>query len=320
MGNHQALLMETIMDFSDKTILVFGATGQQGGAVAAALHAKGWQVRALLRDTDSARAKTLADSGVTLFSGDMADRGSIERAMAGAYGVFSVQPSSGQSIETGGVTDEQEVRYGNAIADIAAAGGVKHLVYSSVNAAGPAKTGMGHFDSKSRIEAHIAGLDILSTIIRPSAFMEILMLPGMGLDQGRFSFAMRPDQPMQFIAVEDIGRIVAAIFAAPKKFAGQTIEIAGDAVTGDELASRFSRPAGRTIRYARFPDDFLEANPFLGGLVKLVDDGRLAGKADLASLRADFPGLLTMEQWLATTGKPLLLAAMTASGAGIALR
>ncbi|MDE1186268.1 MAG: NmrA/HSCARG family protein [Pantoea sp.] len=312
--------METIVDRQGKTILVFGATGQQGGAVAAALRAQGWPVTALVRDVDSAKARALATSGVALARGDLADRSSIEAAMAGVYGVFSVQPSSGQSVADGGVTDAEEIRYGSDIADIAKASGVKHLVYTSVNAAGPEKTGMGHFDSKSRIEAHIAGLDIASTIIRPSAFMEILMLPGMGLDQGMFSFAMQPDQPMQFIAVEDIGRIVAGIFADPATFTGRTIEIAGDALTGNELAGRLSQAAGRPIRYLRFPDSLLDDNLFLAGLVALVDDGRLAGNADLAALRRDFPGLLTMEQWLETTGKPLLLAAMEADGGPIALR
>jgi len=312
--------METILDTEGKTILVFGATGQQGGAVARALRSRGWPVRALVRDPDGAKARALADVGVALARGDLADANAIEAAMAGVHGIFSVQPSSGQAIADGGITDEQEIRFGSAIADIAKASGVQHLVYTSVNAAGPEKTGMGHFDSKSRIEAHIAGLDMASTIIRPSAFMEILMLPGMGLDQGTFSFAMRPDQPMQFIAVEDIGRIVAGIFADPGTFAGRTIEIAGDALTGEALASRLSRAAGRPIGYLRFPDSLLDGNPFLAGLVKLVDDGRLAGNADLASLRRDFPGLLTMEQWLETTGKPLLLAALKADGGTIALR
>lgn len=312
--------METIVNFNDRTILVFGATGQQGGSVAAALRARGWPVRALVRDPGSARARALAENGVALFRGDLADRSSIEAAMRGVYGVFSVQSSSGQSAADGGITDEQEIRYGRLVADVAVESGVRHLVYTSVNAAGPEKTGMGHFDSKGRIEAHIAGLDLTATVIRPSAFMEILMLPGMGLDQGTFAFAMRPDQPMQFIAVEDIGRIAAAIFDDPQHYGGQTIEIAGDALTGNELASRFSQAAGRTIDYRRFPDDLLEGNPFLHGLVRLVDDGRLAGNADLASLRQAFPGLMTMVQWLEKTGRPLLLAAMNTDGGPIALR
>lgn len=179
---------------------------------------------------------------------------------------------------------------------------------------------MGHFDTKSEIEAYIRGLSILSTVIRPSAFMEILTLPGMGLDKGTFTFFMRPDQPMQFIAVEDIGKIVAGIFADPAKFGSQTSEIAGDAVTGAELSGQFSRTAERPIAYHRFPDSLLEQNAFLGGLARLVDQGRLAGNADVALLRQEFPRLLTMDEWLADTGRTALLTAIQADGGEVVLR
>lgn len=307
------------MESRDKTVLVFGATGRQGGSVANALRAKGWRVKALVRDTNADKAEALAARGIEPVRGDLDDVRSIRAAMAGAYGVFSVQPSSGQGAAYG-VTDDDEIRYGKAVADGAVASGVRHLVYSSANAAGPAKTGIGHFDTKSAIEAYVRGLNISSTVVRPSAFMEILMLPGMGLDEGAFAFFMRPDQPMQFIAVEDIGKIVAGIFADPAKFASRTIEIAGDTVTGAELAEKFSRAAGRPITYRRFPDDLLERNAFLGGLAGLVDQGRLAGNADVAALREEFPGLLTTDAWLAGAGRPALLAAIQADGGEVALR
>lgn len=150
--------------------------------------------------------------------------------------------------------------------------------------------------------------------------MEILTLPGMGLAQGEFSFFMRPDQLMQFIAVEDIGKIVAGVFADPAKFGSRTIEIAGDTVTGTELAEKFSRTAKRPITYHRFPDSLLEQNVFLGSLARLVDQGRLAGSADIASLREEFPGLRTMDEWLAGAGRPALLAAIQASRGEVALR
>lgn len=239
-----------------KTALVFGATGQQGGSVANALRLNGWRVRALVRDTNTDKSEALAAKGIQPVRGDLADMHSIRAAMAGTYGVFSVQPSSGQGAGYG-VTDEDEVRYGKAVADVAVASGVQHLVYSSANAAGVTKTGMGHFDTKSEIEEYIRGLRILSAVIRPSAFMEILTLPGMGLDTGAFAFFMRPDQPMQFFAVEDIERIAAGIFADPAKFGLQTIEIVGDTVTGAELAEKFSRAAERPIIYQRFPNSLL---------------------------------------------------------------
>lgn len=302
----------------DETVLVLGATGQQGGSVAAALRLAGWRVSALVRNKEAQSAKSLAQD-ITLVSGDLADASSIRSAIAGAYGVFVVLPSSGQGAAYG-VTDEQEVQYGKMLADTAASSGIRHLVYSSANAAGATKTGVGHFDSKSEIEAHLVTLNLVSTTIRPSAFMEILTLPGMGLDTGTFSFFMRPDQPMQFIAVEDIGRIVAAIFADPARFGSQTIEIAGDAVTGSELTTAFSLAADRPITYQRFPDTLLDKDAFLSSLARLVDEGRLAGHADLKALRTAFPGLLTLHDWLGRAGGPALFAALGAKSGEVALR
>ncbi|MCW6507405.1 NmrA/HSCARG family protein [Lichenifustis flavocetrariae] len=302
-----------------RTVLVFGATGQQGGAVTAALKAKGWSVRALVRDPRSAKARALASAGVAVVPGDLADPVSIEAAMSGVYGVFSVQPSSGQG-PAYGVTDEQEVRYGTTIANLALAHGVQHLVYTSVNAAGQGPTGMGHFDSKTQIEEHIRGLPLRSTIVRPAAFMELLTLPGMGLDQGVFTFFLRPDQSAQIIAADDIGKIVAGVFADPVRYAGRTIEIAGDQVTGIDLQKELTRAAGKPITYQRLPDSLLQENAFLGGLASLIDDGRLAGHADIASLRAEFGKLYHLSDWLAGPGKPLLDSATGVHGGEMSLR
>ena len=291
-----------MMSSQNGTVLVFGATGQQGGSVTKALLSNGWRVRALMRDPESPKAVALRDAGVEAVRGDLSDRASLTAAMVGTYGVFSVQPSSGQGALYS-VSDEEKVRYGKAIADLAVEAGVRHLVYSSANAAGQGPTGMGHFDSKSRIEDHIRSLAITTTVIRPSAFMEILMMPGFGLPEGCFNFFMRPDQSMQFIAVEDIGRIVAAIFADPDGFRSRTIELAGDALTGEELGSRFTDLAGHTITYQRFPDDVLKDNAFLEGLTHLVDDSRLAGHADLGELRRLVPELQTFGEWLAGAGR-----------------
>ncbi len=304
---------------SDKTILVFGATGQQGGAVARALRGKGWAVRALVRDPEAEKARQLAAIGIDLRKGDFSDLRSIENAMSGAYGVFSIQPSSGQGAAYG-MTDEQEVRYGKAVADIAAASGVGHLVYTSVGAAGKGETGMGHFDSKTAIEEHIRRLDLPSTIVRPSTFMEMLMLPGMGLEKRTFTFLMREDQPLQMIAASDIGRIVASIFGDPERFVGRTLDISGDELTGRQLQEVFSKAAGNPITYNRFSDSFLDENPFLGRLAALVDDGRCAGSADIPALRSEFGELLTLAQWLSGEGRLLFARALQAADAPVALR
>ena len=302
-----------------RSALVLGATGQQGGTVARALKTRGWAVRAFVRDPHGPKARELADEGIELRQGDLADADSIRAAMTGVDGVFSVQPSSGQGAVYG-VSDEQEVLYGTTVADIAVSLNVGHLVYSSVGAAGKGVTGMGHFESKTAIEDHIRGLDIRHTIVRPSTFMEMLMLPGMGLDRGEFTFFMRPNQSMQMIAVDDIGKIVAAIFDDPASYAGKTLEIAGDEVTGLALQEALSQAAEGRIAYSRFPDSLLAQNRFLGRLAELVDDGRCAGSADIAALRGAFGSLLTLDAWLAGPGKPRLRHALQAPVAAVALR
>lgn len=296
--------------------LVFGVTGQQGGAVARALLAKGRKVRGFVRDPHSNKAIALAEEGVELATGDLFDRPSIERAMAGIKGVFSVQTSS----PSGRVSDEQEVMQGKAIADSAVATGVKHLVYSSGGAAGKGHTGMGHFDSKTQIEAYIRSLPVPATITRPASFMEMMMLPGMGLNTGNFTFFMRPQQAMQMIALHDLGRINAQILCHPERYAGKTLEISGQSITGDDLQREFSQAAGRTIRYQRFSDDLLASNDFLRKLTELVDNGVVAGSADIPALAREFGPMLTLAQWLSGPGKALFENALNAPETGIALR
>ncbi|MCX8279882.1 NmrA/HSCARG family protein [Phyllobacterium sp. 0TCS1.6C] len=298
------------MSNHNRPILVFGATGQQGGSVSGALSNAGWRVRAFVRDRNGPKALALQANGIEVVQGVFAEPQTIRDAMSGVHGVFSVQPSS----PGGTVTDEEEVGMGIAIADLAVEAGVSHLVYSSGGAVGDVPTGMGHFDSKAQIEAHVRQLPITATIVRPASFMEMLMMPGFGLDQGQFNFFMRPDQSMQFIAVADIGRFVAAIFANPAEFGGKTFEIASDRVTGGELQALFSRTAGRPIAYQRFPEEVLAGNAFLAKLTALFDAGRLSGKADLEKLRVINPQMTTFAHWLETDGRELFRQALGTSG------
>ncbi|MET0400842.1 MAG: NmrA/HSCARG family protein [Cystobacter sp.] len=276
-----------------KTILVLGATGQQGGATARALVRDGWRVRALVRDPASPRAQAL--EGVERVRGDMDDAGSLAEAMAGAHGVFSIQPSSPQSKE--GLTDQDEERQGIAVADAAARAGVAHLVYTSVAWLGP-DTGVGHFESKWRIEEHIRRSGQPATIVRPATFMELLLEPDFGLSRGQFQFFARPEQPLQLIAVSDIGRLVARVFADPARHLGTTFELAGDELTGPAIAALFSRARGLEARYSRFPAEALASNDMLRRLTDFFDRGSAKSGADMAALRQLVPGLLTFEAWL----------------------
>src|SRR4051794_6390057 len=105
-----------------KTVLVVGATGRQGGAVASHVLKKGFGVQALVRDPQKPRARALTESGIELVQGDLNDHASLERALDGTYGVFSVQNFSQAGYDG-------EIRQGTAIADLAKKVGVEHFVY-----------------------------------------------------------------------------------------------------------------------------------------------------------------------------------------------
>jgi uncharacterized protein YbjT (DUF2867 family) len=136
----------------------------------------------------------------------------------------------------------------------------------------------------------------------------------------RLSFFTQPDTPVQFIAAKDIGRIAAAVFAAPDRFAGQSFEIAGDTVTGNELAASLSIASGIDIGYQRFPAAILDADPTLKATARLFEHGPLSGRADIAFLRELVPGLLTIDRWLAGPGAGLLTGALVAGAGSLALR
>lgn len=286
------------MDGEKQTILVFGATGRQGGSVVKALLRAQWPVRVLVRDTRASAAVALREMGVELEVGSFADTDRIASAMTGVHGVFSVLP--------GNLTLEDEVRFGTAIADIAAACGVAHLVYSSGASSGDKPTGVARFDAKPLVEAHVRELPITSTIIRPMIFMDMLVRAEFGLSEGRFTFFLRPDQSMQLIAVDDIGKFVAAIFADQERFGGTTVKIASDTVTGRELGTIFSEVAGRPIAYARFSEDILAANADLGQLAAILDNGPLADHVDMNVMRQINPEILSFRSWLAGSGRKAL--------------
>jgi uncharacterized protein YbjT (DUF2867 family) len=277
-------------------MLVLGATGRQGGATAQALVADGWCVQALVRDKQSDKAQDLASLGVELVRGDFQDPTSLEMAMNGVNGVFSVLPSSADAQY--GITDEDEVRFGLAVVDAAKRAGVRHLIYSSTIGASP-DIGLGHYESKWHIEQYLRQSGVPFSIVRPAPFMELLLYPHFGLRQGVVTFFGAPDQIVQFIAVQDIGAIVTKLFADPSQHLGITIDIASDALSGNDIAAKISQATSRQVPYMQIPAEAAAKNPMIARLLQAMTDGKLAGQADIPFLRELHPGLLTFDQWLA---------------------
>src|SRR4030088_1055431 len=182
---------------SNRTILITGVTGNQGGAVAQALQGAGFYLRGLTRKPDSERAAALARHGVEVVKGDLDDEVTLRRALAGAWGVFGVQ----NSLEAG---VEREEAQGKRLAALAREAGVEHFVYTSVGSAHK-RTGIPHFDNKWRIEENVRGLHFPShVILRPVFLMENLLAP-FSLQGDTLVWALVPGTKLQMIAVDDIG-------------------------------------------------------------------------------------------------------------------
>ena len=300
-----ALSLSTpILAPDDPTFLIFGATGQQGGAAARALRADGKRVRALVRSPEGARAQALANLGVELVEGDLSNPASVRRAMTDVWGVFSVQPNSGQD-PSSGLTDADELRFAATIEDLAVELGIGHLVYSSTILVSRGPTGVANLDVKHTIEARLRTLPVRTTILRPGTFMELLLQPALAPRDDVFTFFVEPEERAQLIAVDDIGRIVAGVFDRPEQFGGRSLDIAGDNPTGQSIGLMLSRAFGRPIRYQRFPDDVLAQAPALALTVAAFEPAR-AEVADVDALNQTFGPLLTFEAWLAGPGRTLL--------------
>jgi uncharacterized protein YbjT (DUF2867 family) len=287
----------------DGPVLVIGATGQQGGAAARALLERGLAVRALVRDPAGAAAQALREAGASLVSGDLDDLASLRAAMTGVHGVFLVLTMmAGPRVSLDGVA--AEVRRGGAVAGLAAEAGVAHLVYSSINGADQ-RTGIPHIDSKGKIEQAILATGVPATILRPVVFMDnfaTLTRPVLSGGELTVSLALHPDTLLGMIAARDIGAFAAIAFCQPDRFAGRQVEIAGDFLTGPQIAETFSRTAGIPACFQQLPIEQVRAfDPEVAKMFAWLDTGAQR-PPDLAALRADHPGLMTLEGWLRATG------------------
>lgn len=279
----------------DQWILVVGATGNQGGSTAANLLHRGWPVHAMVRDPGKPAAQKLAAMGATIVRGDLDERDSLRTVMAGAYGVFSVQTPLSQ----GGVPAEE--RHGKLLADVAHEVGVAHYVHSSV---GGAERPEGVFwrEAKLRIEEHIRGHQLPATFLRPTYFMNNFdQYPPLLID-GELVYrrGLAPGKRLQMIASGDIGFFAADAFDDPATSIGAKVELAGDELTGEEIASVFARHTGIPARYEAIgPQELEQVSEWQATAYAWLN--RVGYAADIASLRARHPDLLTLEGWLAHT-------------------
>ncbi len=283
---------------SDKTVLVTGATGRQGGAVIRNMLAKGWKLRALVFRGDGPAVQKLTDQGVEVVRGNLEDPASLEPAVRDMYGVYSVQ-------DFWSVGAKREVQQGKNLADAAKKGGVEHFVYSSVGGA-ERNSRIDHWESKWEIENYIRKLGLPATMLRPAAFMENYYIDQVeiGILKGKLMDPIRGDKPYQTIASNDIGAFAALAFDRPREFIGMQLEIAGSELTNREAAQVFSRVLGKPVKFQKLPMAMVRL--FLGKefhqMFRWFNEAGF--QANIPELRRKYPEvhLLTLEEWLRAEG------------------
>ena len=236
---------------SQKLILVTGATGQQGGAVARSLLSKGKKVRVLTRTPD--KAKALAQKGAEVIRGDFEDEESLKTALRGVDGVFLM----GTPFEKG---EDAEFEQGKAAVRACWKYGAPHIVYTSVCAANK-KTGIPHFESKAKVEEFIKETEIASTILRPVWFMENFSSPWLypSIQKGILTTPVRPERKLQMIALSDIAEFATEAFLRPEDFVGKEIDLAGDELAMDDIAVQIACAMNREVKYEQIPEEKAEA-------------------------------------------------------------
>src|ERR1700689_4555403 len=257
---------------NNRTILITGVTGNQGGAAALARH------------------------GVDVVKGNLDDEATLRRVLAGAWGVFGVQ-------NAGEVGAEREEAQGKRLATLAREAGVEHYVYTSVGSAHK-RTGIPHFDNKWRIEETVRGLGFPShVILRPVFLMENLLAP-FSLQGSTLAWALGPGTKLQMIAVEDIGWFGARAFTDAAALNRREIDLAGDVRTMPEAAGILTEALGRPIAFAQTPiEPVREYSKEMATMLEWFE--HVGCTADIAGLEREFGRALTkLPDWARRHAQP----------------
>lgn len=277
-----------------KRVLVTGATGQQGGALARLLLRRGHHVSAMTRKPDSPPALELKKAGAEVVVGDLENRSSVEKAAKGLDVAFIVATPYEQG-------PAAEVRWGKTGVEAVHAAGVPYIVYSSVSDANR-RTGIPHFDSKFEVEEHLKSLGTDYSIIAPVFFMENFFAPWTtaGFASGVLAMGIAPDRKLQVISLPEIAEFTTLAVERRNAFRGKRIDIASDELTPTEMAQRISQAAGAKLAYVPVPLD--EVRKQSEDFAKMYDwFNRVGYSAQIPKLRKEYPQVhwTTFRDWSA---------------------
>lgn len=303
-----------------KVIAVVGATGAQGGGLVRAICADpggGFTARALTRDPDSDKAKELAGLGAEVVHADLEDQESVEAAFEGAHGAFCV------TFFWVDFSAETEMRHARTMAAAAKSSGVHHVVWSTLEDTRrfvplsddrmptlQGKYKVPHFDGKEDADAAFREAGVPTTFLRTAFYWENLIYFGLGPQRGQdgvlaITYPMG-DSRLPAMAAEDIGKIAYGIFKRGDELIGQTISVAGEHLTGYEMAEKLTRALGQEVRYNDVDPDVYRGFGFpgadeIGNMFQFKRDFEAAyvGARDLEVARSLDPELQDFDAWLA---------------------
>jgi uncharacterized protein YbjT (DUF2867 family) len=282
-------------DAPQRPVLVLGATGGQGGAVAAALLRAGRPVRALVRDSSSAAARRLAVAGAEVAVAEFTDREALTAAMAEAAAAFALTTPFESGVAA-------EVRQGEAIIASAAQAMLPHLVFSSV-AGATAGSGVPHFESKAVIEHVLAESGLPHTVVAPTYFYDNALGGRQDLLQGVLELPLPESHRLQQLDRTDMGSFVGLVLADPASFNGRRIELASDAPTPAQMRRALAAALDRPVEFHQVPVADLASSDMAAMWEFLRGDGY---QADIAGLHRDYPAVrwTSFAEWAQRTFRP----------------
>ena len=293
-----------------RPILVTGATGKQGGAVVTALLQAGRPVRAMTRDPSSSAARALAARGVEIVKGDFHDPASLDAALTGVEGVFSMQTGSQPN------DPDNEIVTGRALIEAAIRGGVDTVVHTSVARAGDQESFVDW--DKGRWEplywnGKAAVIDMVKAqgfrhwvVLKPAMIMEDIVPPQADLqfaslrERGRFETAIAASTGIDWIAAQDIGAFAAAAFMNPARFHGHEIDLAAETFTLPEVAAKIAKATGKPVSAVTLSEEEMLAKPYGELMYQHESWNNVEGyKVDLAAARSWGVPLTTLDEFIA---------------------
>jgi uncharacterized protein YbjT (DUF2867 family) len=302
-----------------KIIAVVGATGAQGGGLARAILADrngGFGVRAITRKPESEKAQALKNAGAEVVAADADDPSSIRRAFTGAFGAFCLTNFWEH------FSPERELTQARNQAQAAKDAGLQHVIWSTLEDTRKwvpleddrmptlmGKYKVPHFDAKGEADGIFRELGVPTTFLLTSFYWDNLIYFGAGPQRGpdgvlAVTFPL-DDKPLSSIAVEDIGKCAYGIFKRGREFINRTVGIAGEHLTGTQMARQLTQALGQEVRYNNVPPEVYRSFGFpgaddLGNMFQFKRDFNdyFVGVRDLEFARQLNPELQTFDEWL----------------------